>query len=303
MKSTAAQADIGQQIKYIKTALIIDLINVIPSISIAVFSNSLVLLIDVFDNALSITSLIISVVILRRCLKDERGSYDFGFGKMESFSALITSLFMLVGLSLLIVEAFRRVVNPAELNYFYITIGIGYKVILFLVNVYLWFNLRRLDKKTPSPIVEAQWKACRAYAFNNIAVILSLLIGICFTQYDWSHKVDPAFAIVLILITGKSFVDLIRKSLSDLLDRTLDEKIQFMILKRLAEFEDGYERFYDVRSRKSGNRIFVEITLGFDPNRRVGDALKISEIIKKNLESDIDNSEVNIILRSIEEFG
>jgi len=90
--------------------------------------------------------------------------------------------------------------------------------------------------------------------------------------------------------------------IKDLLDHTLSENFQTRILKRLADYKSCYERFYDFRSRKSGSKIFIDISLGFEPKRKLGEALELSSALKDRLELDIPSSEVNIIIRSFEEF-
>ena len=57
----------------------------------------------------------------------------------------------------------------------------------------------------------------------------------------------------------------------DLLDGTLEEGDQLKITRELVTHFDRYDMLYGVRSRRSGNRIFIDIFLGFDPDKRVGD--------------------------------
>ncbi|HOX22752.1 MAG TPA: cation transporter dimerization domain-containing protein, partial [Elusimicrobiales bacterium] len=107
----------------------------------------------------------------------------------------------------------------------------------------------------------------------------------------------PAFVLVLSAFSGTAFIRLIRKALSDLLDKTLEEELQFKIIKHLAAQESGYKRFHHVHSRKSGPKIFIEIGLGFDPNKKVGEAIAVIKKIKTGVETEIPNSTVNIIIK------
>ncbi|HPO55382.1 MAG TPA: cation diffusion facilitator family transporter [Ignavibacteriaceae bacterium] len=302
MKKPVAQSNLLKQKEIVTVNLLIDVITALPVIIIAILSNSLALATDIFDYTFTITSSSISLIILKRCIKNERGNFDFGLGKFESLSALFTSVLMLSGIIFLSYKAIVRVVDTVQLETTFVIIGMIIQTIGFFINLSLWSHSLKQSKTAVSPIMEAQWRVNRINAFGNLIVILSLSLGLIFREYTWAHKIDPAAAIILIFITAKSFIGLIRNSLNDLLDHTLDEDLQLKILKRLAEFEDSYERFYDFRSRKSGSKIFIDISLGFDPVRNVGDCLDFSGRIKERLETDIPNSEVNIIIRFFEDF-
>jgi len=302
MKKPIAHSHLLKQKKIVTINLLIDLITALPVIIIALLSNSLALATDIFDYTFTITSSSISLLVLRRCIRNERGNFDFGLGKFESLSALFTSVLMLIGITFLAYKAVIRVMDSVQLDTVFVIIGMIIQTIGFFVNLSLWSHSLKQSKTAASPIMEAQWRVNRINAFGNMIVILSLSLGLIFRDYPWAHQIDPAAAIILIFITAKSFIGLIRNSLNDLLDHTLEENLQLKILKRLAEFEDSYERFYDFRSRKSGSKIFIDISLGFDPVRNVGDCLDFSGRIKERLETDIPNSEVNIIIRSFEDF-
>jgi len=50
-----------------------------------------------------------------------------------------------------------------------------------------------------------------------------------------------------------------------------------------------------VRSRYSGQNVFIEIFLGFDAQRPLAEVQKITDTIKRNLEADIPHAEVLVI--------
>lgn len=286
-----------KQEKIITKILITDCITVIPSIVIALRSNSLVLLLDILDYALAMSSYVMAITVLRKSRKSHAGVYDYGVGKFESLASSVIAAVMLIGLMLLLGTAVRRFFAPAEVNPFFAAVGIAVKVIFFCINGYFALTGYQASKAAPSPIMEAQWRASMTYAIGNIIVIISLSLGLIFSEHSWSRLVDPAFVLVLAGFSGTSFVRLIKNSMSDLLDKTLDEELQLKILKHVAAHESGYERFYSINSRKSGPKIFIEIALGFDPSKTVAEALAVTAKIKKAVEGEIPNSTVNVIMR------
>lgn len=302
MQQSDNSTNLLNQKKIVLLNLFTDLATLFPVIIVAIFSNSLVLLTDIFDYFLSIFTSVLSLIVLKRCIKNERGKYDYGYGKLESLTAIIAPIIMLLLLFLLAYHAFTRIIETVVLDNSFVFIGILIQFAGFFLNGYLWLKAKKVAAESSSPIMESQYRINRINAIENLFIIASLSVGYFFSQYEWTVYVDPISACILIIIASKSFIMLMKQSLADILDHTLEEPLQFKILRRLAEYEAGYERFYDLRSRKSGVKIFIEISIGFDPVRKVGDALDISGRIKERIEEDIPNSEVHILIRSLEEF-
>ena len=196
MKVFLDKQDLLKQKKIVKINLIFDIITVVPVIVIAVLSNSLVMLSEIFDYVLVLSSELFALFILRRCINNETGKYEFGFGKMESLSAIITSLVMLVGLLYLAYEAFSRIWDTQELNDLYILIGILIYFMFFVVNFYLWRLAYKQFQEKPSPIIDAQWRVNRMNTIGSIGVAIALALYYYFREYDWSAYIDPVFAII-----------------------------------------------------------------------------------------------------------
>ncbi len=87
----------------------------------------------------------------------------------------------------------------------------------------------------------------------------------------------------------------ISSSLPDLVDKTLEEEYQIVILRDLAEQFEEYTAFHGVRSRRSGSHIYIEILLGFDPERRMGDVQESIDSLKLSIEKKIPGSIVSIV--------
>jgi len=93
-----------------------------------------------------------------------------------------------------------------------------------------------------------------------------------------------------------SFYGLIKTSLFDLLDRTLEEKYQLIITRELANHYHEYAHFHGVRSRRTGGRVFIEILLEFAPYQRVGEVQRVIRSMRESLEEKIENSFVSVSL-------
>ena len=88
---------------------------------------------------------------------------------------------------------------------------------------------------------------------------------------------------------------MIISSLPDLLDQTIEEELQLIVMKELAEHFHNYEQIHEIKSRQSGGNIYVDIFLEFGSDQLMGDVQDIMDLMKSSLEIQIPKSSVNII--------
>ncbi len=295
--------NLTSQFNVLKLALIIDVSSCLPVLAIAILSNSMILLTDIFDYSYNIISGIISITIVNKLIKGKITSYDYGSGKLESMCSLLISVFVILGLIIAAGLSIYRIIYPQDLNIDFAAAGFVLNFISLIINIFLWKKTHKIALVSNSPIMKSQWRLHRANAIANIFVFVSLLAAAFLQDFAWGFIIDPACAILLIFAAGYAFVGLIKESLHDLLDKTLDEDLQMKILRRLSEYYDWYDSFHGVKSRKSGKKIIVDITLGFTTDKTAGEIFDLSGRIKEKLESDIANSEVQIIPRISKEFS
>ncbi len=291
------------QFKVLKLALLIDVSSCLPVIAIAVLSNSMILLTDIFDYSYNIISGIISITIVNKLIKGKITSYDYGSGKLESMCSLLISIFVILGLIIAAGLSIHRIVYPENIDIDFAAAGFALNFISLIINIYLWKKTYKLAIVSNSPIMKSQWRLHRANSIANIFVFVSLLAAAFLQDFSWGFIIDPACAILLIFAAGYAFIGLIKESLHDLLDKTLEEDLQMKILRRLSEHFDWYDSFHGVKSRKSGKKIIIDITLGFTTDKTAGDIFDLSGRIKEKLENDIPDSEVQIIPRFFKEFS
>jgi cation diffusion facilitator family transporter len=294
----AEEGSTAEQKRAVGLSLAIDLATLVPVVSVALLSGSLLLLTDILDYSKSITASLISWYILRRIVQGHTEEYDYGPGKLEVLGGLSAAVLMLAGLAVMAALSIRRLFNPVVLHEGFTLLGVLINIVGLALNCWLWRRNRSLAMRARSPIMEAQWRANRTDALMNTAVISALSLTLLLRDFAWSVYIDPVCSIVFIAVSASAFVSMIRSALGDLLDKTLDEAAQLKIVKRLAENYDGYESFHGVRSRRSGSRVFVDILLGFHPDKTVGEVMDTVGRLRGGVAQDIPGSEVNVVIVS-----
>jgi cation diffusion facilitator family transporter len=281
--------------KTILTSLIVDFILWIPDIVAAILSGSIVLFADALKCANEILATFFAYLTIRKMSRGGAGSYDYGLGKFETITSIITGGVMFVSLALVFFVAIYRLINPEELVLQGAYLGIVLMVIGVCMNSWLWKKNYRLYQISPSPIIDSQWRLFRTKAFSDLSVLCSLIATLAFAHYSWSLYIDPLASFIIAGFLLTSGYRVITSSLPDLLDKTLDENLQMVIVRHLAEFFDDYSALHGVRSRRSGANVYIEIFLEFDGSRKMSDVQVSINRIRESLERNIPKSSVSII--------
>jgi cation diffusion facilitator family transporter len=277
------------------TSLIVDFILWIPDIAAAILSGSIVLFADALKCANEILATFFAYLTLRKMSRGGAGSYDYGLGKFETITSIITGAVMFVSLALVFFVAVYRLIVPAELVHEGAYLGIVLMIIGVCMNSWLWIKNFRLYQTAPSPIIDSQWRLFRTKAFSDFSVLCALIATLAFSHYSWSLYIDPLASFIIAGFLLTSGYRVITSSLPDLLDKTLDENLQMVIVRHLAEFFDDYTALHGVRSRRSGTNVYIEIFLEFDSNRRMSEVQESINRIKDSLERNIPKSSVSIV--------
>jgi cation diffusion facilitator family transporter len=276
-------------------SLVIDFILWIPDIIAAILSGSIVLFADAIKCGNEIIATFFAYLTIRKMAKGGAGAYDYGMGKLETITSVITGGVMFISLAIVFVIALYRIAVPAELVHEGVLLGIILMVIGVSMNSYLWLKNYRFNQKEPSPIMDSQWRLFRAKAFSDFTVLVSLVASLEFSAFSWSLYIDPLASFVIAGFLLFSGYRVITSSLPDLLDKTLDEELQMVIVRHLAVFFNDYIALHGVRSRRSGSNVYIEIFLEFDGEKKMNEVQDIINRIKVSLEAHIPKSSVSVV--------
>lgn len=277
------------------TGFCIDLLILIPETAAVILSGSATLLADVIKCANEVLATFFALLIIRRVTLGGKFTYDYGMGKFESITRMITGGVMFASLIILLYFTFQRILAPEELHISAAIIGIPLMILASIADSYHWKKNYCLARKEPTPIMEAQWRLRRAKTFSDLLILLALVLSVVLAGYSWAVYIDPVVSFIIIGFLLLAGYREISSSLPDLFDKTLEEELQIVILRELVGTFENYQEFHGVRSRRSGTRIYIEIFLGFDPEKKMGDVQVFIDSLKGSLEKKIPGSVVCII--------
>jgi ferrous-iron efflux pump FieF len=272
-----------------------DIIIWIPEVIAAVLTGSVTLFADVMKCGNEILATFFAYLVIRKMRKAGQFSYDYGMGKFETITRIITGAVMFVSLIIIIYFTVTRLLHPEPLQEEGAFLSIGLMFIISIVDTYQWRKNYRIAQADPSPIMESQWRLRRAKSFADVSVLLALLLSFGLSGYPVAIYIDPIVSFVIIGFLLFAGYREISSSLPDLVDKTLEEEYQIVILRELAERFEEYTAFHGVHSRRSGSHMYIEILLGFDPDQRMGDVQDGIDSLKLSIEKKIPGSIVSIV--------
>ena len=294
MSHLATASDSGSREIAIRNGMLMALLDTAIVTVALVAAKSSVLLADFFKTLLELVAVTLSWLAIRRINRGANQQFEYGMGKMENLVSLFVGLLMAVCLLLIVVNAVRNMLHPSHIQGVGILISIGDQIVYAFVNAALWIKNRRAALAGASPLMEAQSKLFLTRMIGNVFILLSLGLSMALKHFSWAAYIDPAASLMIGASILMAAMGLFSTSVSNLLDRTLEESDQIVILRELARHFDDYESLHSIRSRRAGAEVFIDILLEFDPEKKVGEAQKAVDEIRRSIEQAIRGSRVTI---------
>ena len=285
--------ELAQSEKTILAGLVMGVLALGPRILAGYVSGSITLITDAIRSGSETLSHLSSWLTLRKLRKGRDAVFEYGLGKMESVASFLIVEVMLVCAALMAFVSVSRLIHPQPVE----RLGLGAVVVMVLSvsNLFLWRRSHRLAESGHSPLMKSHSSLVRNKFFANCCVLASLLVGMAGRHIPQSVYVDPLTSLLLCGFIACSAYRILTTSLSDLLDRTLDESRQLVIVRLLSDFFQEYIQFHGVRSRRAGKQVFIEIYLEFDGQKTMAEAGRIIESMAGALERRISGSQVTIV--------
>jgi ferrous-iron efflux pump FieF len=279
-----------------RTAVIAGGIDLLVTLSALLAAQSAVILADFCKTLLEFIAVVVAWITLRSIQRGAHHEFDYGVGKLENLSSLLVGLLMCLCLGVIMANAVLVLLQPTHISGAGVWLCLAAQAVYGVVNSRLTLQSRRLARQENSPLHEAQAGLFFTKAVGNGFIFLSLGLSKLLAAHSWSVYIDPVSSVVIAASILLAALGIFRNSTLDLMDRTLEEKHQIAILRSLANHFDRYADLREIRSRRSGRQVFVEIVLGFNPQDTAGKAEVAACELKAELEREIPGSRVTIAI-------
>jgi cation diffusion facilitator family transporter len=217
----------------------------------------------------------------------------YGLGRMETISSIVVGTTMLLAAIFVGYETVAKILHPAEQHGGLTAMLLTFAS--FIASAWLWIRNYRLSKKEHSPIFSSMWRMARMGALEDLLIILAVGISLAFSGAPWTRYLDVLATSILMISIVKSIYDVFSGSISDLLDRSLDEYNMLIILRELVANFDAYDQIHGVRTRRSGSQNFIEIFLEFNGDTKMEAVYKLKERLESELKKMMPNAQIMVI--------
>lgn len=242
---------------------------------------SMIVLASALDSFMDVLISLFNYFALKKALSPSNKYFNYGFGKLEGVSCVFESLLIfLFGVFLIYKSIIKFIANEGINN-------INESIFIIIISIFttslIVFYLNRF-KSSNSVIVDSELLHYRMDLFGNLIAAVSLII----INFSGIYKLDSILGGIFGIYICFSAFKIFKKGLFMLLDRALDSNLVNKITNILDSnnFINGY---HNLKSRISGNNIFLECHLVFDNDISLFRAHSICNDIEKsiaNLNSD-----------------
>ena len=279
-------------------ACLLDLAVIIPFILIGLYANTLTLVAEALRGTLMVGLELVLWSMLRRIHRGRTTDYDYGVGKMEQFANLSIGVAMGAMGAWLLFAAFERWGVPEAQR----STGMVVASLAALGNLVLnAVSLRALwlagrDGTSAIMTVQIRSRAVKLVASAIVAasIAVNAVANLLLAPAWVAGTAEAAGTVFVGLVMIQLCVSLWREAVPHLLDRSLDEARQTSINRALAGHFAHYDALMAVRSRIAGKQAHVDIALGFEPQRTIGEIQTVTDAVSRELNDLIPGSSVTV---------
>lgn len=201
--------------------------------------------------------------------------HPYGHGKVESLFAGVTGLIILLtGIAILLqavhTGSSQVIARPTGIAVLMALITVVTKELLARVTF-------RVAQRTHSPLVQAQAVDHRKDALTSVAT----LIGVAGASYGFA-MLDPIAAGLSALFILKAGWGCLGEAWDDLMDRSIAQE-QLDVISRTAGSIEGVEHVHEIKGRRSGRFVIIDLKLEMDPEMTVRRAHSIADQVKQSI--------------------
>jgi cation diffusion facilitator family transporter len=245
------------------------------------FGRSEAVFADGVESAGDFVAILASMIALKIGRQPLDETHPYGHGKSESIAAVVVSLLILAAGAGILYRAAGTIIgrNVAEPR----LIAVLAALVTIVVKEALFRYTRSVSRQLESPAVEAIARDHRKDAITSVATLAG--VG---GAYLGASRLDPLAAALSALfifhIGGQTF----RGAVHDLMDGQPPREL-IGAITRIAEGVEGVEHVHEIRGRRSGQYLIVDLKLEMDPAMTVKAAHAITTRVKRLIFEQIHN--------------
>ena len=251
------------------------------------WTGSVSLLSSLIDSTIDSLASIITFFSVTRAMEPADKAHRYGHGKLEALSAMAQAAFIVGSAVFLFFEAMQRIAQPraienAEFGYAVMVLSIVLTLALVIFQKYV-------IKKTGSIAITGDHWHYQGDLLMNAGVILAMFLSV----YTGFLYFDPIFALIIVVILLHAAKEVGTEAYDILMDRELPDEDRKKLEKIIMTHPQA-RAVHDLRTRNTGQQIFIECHLELDGDMTLEMAHHITEEIEIMVYAAYPKAEVMI---------
>jgi cation diffusion facilitator family transporter len=258
-------------------------------------TGSVALYSDALESIVNLITALIALYAIHVSAQPADRRHQFGHHKAEYFSAVLEGVLIVVAALLILHEAYDAFMRPRTLNE--PMHGLLVNGLATAINALWSYFLVTWGRRQRSPALVADGRHLVADVATSVGVILGLSLA---TVTGW-QVLDPALAALVAANILWAGWQLVRESLSGLMDEAVTGEVARHIRQVISANAEGAIEAHDVKTRTAGRVTFIEFHLVVPGGMTVAASHRICDRIEAALTEAISGAQVLIHVEPEEE--
>lgn len=245
-------------------------------------TGSVGLLSDAAESLVNLVAAVVLLVALNVSRTPPDYEHPYGHTKAEYLSAVLEAALIILAAGLITWSAVQRILEPEVLEN--VRLGVVVALAATVVNGGLAMVLARVARRERSAALAAN----ASHLFTDVYTSLGVIVAVGLVGVTGWHVLDPLIALIVAANIVRVGVNVMRRSVSNLLDQRLPDSEEAVILAVLERNKDikGYHR---LRTRRSGRARFAEVDVFVEPSMTVAEAHSVIARVEDQIHADLDD--------------
>ncbi|MGB9730041.1 MAG: cation diffusion facilitator family transporter [Thermoprotei archaeon] len=255
------------------------------------FTGSLSILVESLHSSLDLLSTIITLYAVIIASKPPDIEHMYGHGKAENLGGLAEASLLIITSLWVIYEGFQRIINGANVEFS------GVAALVMVISLVIDYSrsktLRSVAKRYESQALEADALHYFSDLFSSGTVLVIILYSILMHPDERSLVfLDSITAILISVYFARSSYILSKRAIDELMDRSPKELVES--IKSIINEQNV--KIKNLRARKSGNRVFIDMVIIVPSNLDTESAHSITEMIEKTIKNKYDKLNIDMMI-------
>jgi cation diffusion facilitator family transporter len=283
----------AQQALAIKISIAGSIILFLISGIVGMIVDSITLLLDASASLVILFVAFLMHIALKKLHQPPDDLYNFGYSKYEPLTVAVQGGLIITTCVISIKFAIQDIIHVEDIHSYSLPTIAAF--VSGIIGIFITFYLKNISRRTNSTMIKAaslHWYTDTVLSFG---VCLGFFFGLMMQRLGYiqfSGYIDPVMAIILALIFIREPVKVVMHNALELLDAVPSEDIRSKVRKVVEQYKPKSLGVHRLRTRKAGERIFVEICFVLHDNLTIKEGEVLVNSFERDLNEHFPNSDV-----------